>query len=150
MPQSFHILSVHIVFSTKQRRPLLHKAARMRVWPYLSGILHNMGCMDITVGGEADHVHILCNLSKHHASTNIMEELKRDSSKWIKQEFSDLADFYWQNGYGLFSISPSHRDAVQNYILGQEEHHRKEDFKSELLRLLSKYKAQYDETYLWD
>lgn len=150
MPQSLHILSAHIVFSTKERRPLLSQAARPRVWAYLSGILQNLECNAITIGGAADHVHVLCNLSKMHPSAEIMEELKRDSSKWIKREFLDLGDFHWQTGYGLFSVSPSHRDAVQRYILGQEEHHRKEDFKTEFLRILEKYHAQYDPKYLWD
>jgi putative transposase len=150
MPQSFHILNAHIVFSTKQRRPLLHETARPRVWAYLSGILRNQGCTAITVGGVADHVHILCNLSKQHATAVIMEELKRDSSKWIKQEFPDLGGFYWQTGYGLFSVSPSHHEAVRQYISRQEDHHRNEDFKTELLRILKKYQAPYDERYLWD
>lgn len=150
MPQSFHILSAHIVFSTKERRPWLHDIARPRVWAYLSGILQKMDCHAITVGGVADHTHILCNLPKKHATALLMEELKRDSSKWIKQEFSDLQDFHWQTGYGLFSVSPAHREAVRHYILKQEEHHRKEDFKTEYLRVLKKYQSPYDERYLWD
>ncbi len=139
-----------MVFSTKHRRPLLHAAARPRVWAYLAGILQNLGCAEVTVGGVADHVHILCNLSKRHPTAVLMEELKRDSSKWVKQEFLDLKDFYWQTGYGLFAVSHSHRDAVRHYIESQEEHHRKEDFKTEFLRILNKYHAQYDEKYLWD
>jgi REP element-mobilizing transposase RayT len=150
MPQSFHVLTAHIVFSTKHRRPFIHESARDRVWAYLAGILQNMGCLKVTIGGVADHVHILCNLSKQYATAVLLEELKRDSSKWVKQEFSDLPDFYWQTGYGLFSVSPSHQEAVRNYILSQEEHHKKEDFKTEFLRMLHKYHAEYDERYLWD
>jgi putative transposase len=150
MSQSLHILSAHIVFSTKERRPWLTKDIRPRVWAYLSRILLNLECHAITVGGVEDHVHILCNLTKKHATMKVMEVVKKDSSKFVKSLHSTLAPFHWQDGYGLFSVSPSHRDAIRQYILNQEEHHRTETFQEELLRVLKKYEVGYDERYLLD
>ena len=97
-----------------------------------------------------DHVHVLCNLTKKHASMKVLEVLKKDSSKFLKTLDRGLADFHWQDGYGLFSVSPSHVEAVRKYILMQEEHHRNETFQEEFLRLVKKYGAAYDERYLWD
>jgi REP element-mobilizing transposase RayT len=131
MSQSLHVLSAHIVFSTKERRPWLTKDIRPRVWAYLSRILLNLECHSITVGGVEDHVHILCNLTKKHATMKVMEVVKKDSSKFVKSFNATLASFHWQDGYGLFSVSPSHSNAVRQYILNQEEHHRTETFQEE-------------------
>lgn len=150
MPQSLHILSTHIVFSTKERRPWLTADIRPRVWAYLSRILQNLECHSITVGGVEDHIHVLCNLTKKHAPMKVLEVLKKDSSKFVKTLDLHLRDFHWQDGYGLFSVSPSHFEAVRKYILTQEEHHHKETFQEEVLRLLLRYRVQYDERYLWD
>jgi REP-associated tyrosine transposase len=148
MPQSLHVLSV--VFSTKERRPWLAADIRPRVWAYLARILQSLECHAITVGGMHVHVHVLCNLTKKHAPMKVLEVLKKDSSKFVKTLDERLGDFHWQDGYGLFSVSPSHVEAVRNYILKQEEHHRKETFQEEFLCLLKKYGAAYDERYLWD
>jgi REP element-mobilizing transposase RayT len=150
MPQSLHILSAHIIFSTKERRPWLKKNIREQVWAYQSRILQNLECNSITVGGVDDHVHILCNLSKKHATVKILELVKKDSSKFIKTLDRNLAEFHWQDGYGLFCVSPSHFEPVREYILDQEKHHTRETFQEEFLRVLKKYRAQYDERYLWD
>jgi putative transposase len=150
MPQSLHILSAHIVFSTKDRQPWLTPIIRERVWGYQSRILQNLECNTITIGGVADHVHILCNLAKKFPTVKVLEILKKDSSKFVKELDPNLRDFHWQDGYGLFSISPSHFEVVKKYILNQEEHHKKETFQEELLRILKKYNAPYDERYLWD
>jgi putative transposase len=150
MPQSLHILSVHIIFSTKERRPWLDDQIRPRVWAYMSTILQNLECQSITIGGVKDHVHILCNLTKKHAPIKVLEMVKKDSSKFVKALDPKLGAFHWQDGYGLFSVSPSHFDPVRKYILNQEEHHRKETFQEELLRILKTYSAKYDERYLWD
>ena len=116
----------------------------------MSRILQNLECHSITVGGVDDHIHVLCNLTKKHPPMTVLEILKKDSSKFVKTLDAELTPFHWQDGYGLFSVSPSHRDAVQEYILHQEEHHKKETFQEEVLRILKKYGAQYDERYLWD
>jgi REP-associated tyrosine transposase len=150
MPQSLHVLSVHIIFSTKDRRPSLTPEIRERVWAYQSRTLQNIECNSITIGGVADHVHVLCNLTKNLPATKVLEILKRDSSKFIKTLHSTLRDFHWQDGYGLFSVSPSHVEAVRQYIFHQEEHHKKETFQEEYLRILKKYQAPFNEQYLWD
>ena len=150
MPQSLHVLSAHIIFSTKDRRPFITLNLRERLWAYQSRILQNLECDSITIGGVADHVHVLCNLTKKFPTIKILETLKKDSSKFIKTLDSSLREFHWQDGYGLFSVSPSHFEAVRKYILNQEQHHKKETFREEYLRILKKYGAPYDERYLWD
>jgi REP element-mobilizing transposase RayT len=150
MPQSLHVLSTHIVFSTKGRQPWLTADIRPRVWADLSRILQNLECHSITVGGVEDHIHVLCNLTKKHASMKVLEVLKKDSSKFVKTLDVRFQNFHWQDGYGLFSVSPSHGEMVRRYVITQEEHHRKETFQKEFLRLLQRYGVQYDERYLWD
>ena len=98
----------------------------------------------------ADHVHVLCRLGKTMSMARLVKELKRESSKWAKTKAGALADFYWQNGYGAFSVSPAHVEPLRVYIANQEEHHRKETFQDELRRLLTKYGLQWDERYVWD
>jgi putative transposase len=100
--------------------------------------------------GVADHVHILCRLSRTMSIADLVAELKRESSKWIKVRDPRLAKFHWQDGYGAFSISPSHVEALQEYIRTQEEHHRHEGFQAEFRRILEKYEVEFDERYVWD
>src|SRR5579863_3888920 len=102
------------------------------------------------VGGVEDHVHIACQLSKTMDVSSLIKALKQSSSIWAKAEFPDLSAFYWQNGYGAFSISPSHLPGLKRYIESQEEHHRRESFQDEFRRLLKKYAVDYDERYVWD
>jgi putative transposase len=104
----------------------------------------------LIVGGAVDHVHILCRLSRKIAIADLLQALKRDSSKWIKQKDSFLLDFHWQSGYGAFSISPADVPKLRKYIGNQEEHHHKESFQDEFHRLLKKYRIEFDERYLWD
>lgn len=150
MPQSLHVLNVHIIFSTKERRTWLTPEIRERLWGYQSSILQNLECNNITIGGVADHVHVLCNLTKKLPVTKVLEILKKDSSKFAKALAPDVRDFHWQDGYGIFSVSPSHVDDVRKYISQQEEHHKKLTFQEEYLRILKKYNAPFDERYLWD
>jgi len=151
MPQSLVQLYVHIVFSTKDRQPYLHnRDFRQRVHAYLNGVCENHGSPSLKIGGADDHVHILCRLSKTLDIATFIRELKRDSSKWIKDENRELQDFYWQNGYGAFSVSPSHLPALTDYIANQEEHHHTESFQDELRRLSKKYAISIDERYIWD
>lgn len=151
MPQSLVQLYVHIVFSTKDRALFLQDLAiRDGMHKYLHGICDQQKSPAIIVGGAADHVHILCRLSKNSGISGLLRELKRDSSKWIKDENPTLGDFYWQNGYGAFSVSPSHVEALTEYIRNQDEHHRQETFQGEFRRLCKKYGVAIDERYVWD
>jgi len=151
MPQSHAQIYLHIVFSTKDRRMFLEdRSIREDLHKYLGGTCNALGYPVLRVGGVADHVHILCRLGRTISVADLVKELKRDSSQWVKTKAPSLADFYWQNGYGAFSISPSHVEAVRTYIANQEEHHRTESFQDEFRRLLTKYGLEWDERYVWD
>lgn len=151
MPQSLAQLYVHIVFSTKNRQPFLRDAEFwQRTHAYLQGICSNQDSPSLRIGGAEDHVHILCRLSKTLDIATLIRELKRDSSKWIKQENPRLPDFHWQQGYGAFSVSPSHVEALIEYIMNQAEHHRQETFQDEFRRLCKKYGIEIDERYAWE
>jgi len=153
MPQSLCQVYLHLVFSTKGRIPLLQDAQlREELHRYLGGVCRNQESPSIQVGGVADHVHLLLRMSKSISVADLVRELKRDSSKWIKDRSPDpyLQDFHWQAGYGAFSISPSHAEAVSAYIQNQEDHHRQESFQDEFRRMCRKYGIEIDERYVWD
>jgi putative transposase len=151
MSQSLVQIYVHIVFSTKERRPFLQDPIiRGRMHAYLQGICEKQKSPSIAIGGVEDHVHILCRLGKTLDVSALIKALKQSSSIWIKSEFAKQRAFHWQNGYGAFSVSPSHVPALKEYIHNQEEHHRRESFQDEFRRLLKKYGIEYDERYVWD
>jgi REP element-mobilizing transposase RayT len=151
VPQSLSKILVHTVFSTKDRRPFLRDAAlRAETHSYLGGILLNLKCQPIIVGGVADHVHILCALARTCTAADMVKEVKRGSSLWLKTKSARLANFSWQNGYGIFSIGFSQIPAVKRYIARQEEHHRSVSFQDEYRALLARYEIEYDEQYVWD
>ena len=149
MPQSLAKIYLHLVFSTKNREPSPgRRYLRTQCHSYLAGTCKARGSPSLIIGGVADHVHILCMLGREESVAVLIRELKRESSKALKE--IGLPTFYWQRGYGAFSVSPSHVDALKNYILRQEAHHRKESFQDEFRRLLKKYGVEYDERYVWD
>lgn len=151
MPQSLSKLLVHIVFSTKYREPFLHdRVIRERVHAYLAGVCNANGSHALIVGGVADHVHILCDLSRTKTVAELVGEVKRSSSKWIKALSKDLTQFAWQNGYGAFSVGRSGERVVMNYIRNQETHHAARSFKEEFRGVLEKYRVDHDERYVWD
>jgi putative transposase len=151
MPQSLVQLYVHLIFSTKHRQPFLTDPAfRDRTHAYLAGVCKNQDSPALKIGGVADHVHILCRLGSTHDVATLIRELKRGSTKWIKECEPRLAEFAWQAGYGAFSVSPSHIDALLAYIANQEEHHRTETFQDEFRRICLKYSVPIDEQYVWD
>jgi putative transposase len=151
MAQSLGTILVHLVFSTKNRRPFLQdKSLRQEIHLYLGGILANLDCQPIIVGGTADHVHLLCVLSCTNSVAEIVKEVKRGSSLWVKTKSSDLQDFARQSGHGIFSVGFSQIDSVRNYIIRQEEHHRKISFQDEFRTLLKRYEVEFDERYVWD
>jgi REP element-mobilizing transposase RayT len=151
MSQSLAQIYLHIVFSTKDRRPFFQdRYLREEVHQYLGGTCNNLDCPVLRVGGAADHIHILCRLGRTISVAELIRELKRDSSQWLKTKAAALAGFYWQNGYGAFSVSPAHVEAVRAYLANQEEHRRKVTFQDEFRRLLKKYGLEWDERYVWD
>jgi putative transposase len=151
MPQSLVQNYLHVVFSTKERRPFIQDSAiRDETHRFLGGECNKLECPVLRVGGVADHVHILCRLSKTVSVSDLVKEVKRESSLWIKMKSADLANFYWQQGYGAFSVSPGHIAGLIDYINNQEEHHKNETFQDEFRRLLTKYAIEWDERYVWD
>jgi REP element-mobilizing transposase RayT len=151
VPQSLAKILVHTVFSTKDRRPFLRdKSIRDELHRYMGGILTNLNCQPIIVGGVEDHVHLLCALSRTCDAAEMVKEVKRGSSLWLKTKSPALADFAWQNGYGIFSIGQSQIDATTAYIAAQPEHHRKITFQDEFRKLLKRYRIEFDERYVWD
>ncbi|MGL4524129.1 MAG: IS200/IS605 family transposase [Bacteroidales bacterium] len=150
MPHSIAKNYVHIIFSTKNRYPFIDDNIRERLFNYIGGICKNLDCQPLKVGGYKDHVHILCLLSQKIALTKLITEIKSFSSMWVKDQGSEYTKFYWQTGYGCFSVNPTQVDIVINYISNQVEHHKVKSFQDEHLAFLHKYKIKCDEKYLWD
>jgi REP element-mobilizing transposase RayT len=150
MPQSLVKNYVHLIFSTKDRQNLIDKAIQNELYAYVGGICKEIECYPYAIGGVENHIHILCLLSKKVALVDLLKTVKAQSSRWIKTKGKKYQKFYWQKGYGAFSINPSEISFVKDYIYRQEEHHRKKTFKQELLYFLNKYDVAYDERYMWD
>ena len=151
MGQSLAQIYVHVIFSTKNRQPFLRDVEfRPKLHAYLAGICRTHDCPALIVGGVEDHVHLLCRLGKTVEVATLLRELKRGSSLWIKAERPDLRDFYWQDGYGAFSVSPGHVEDLKKYIANQAEHHQRESFQNEFRRICKKYGIEIDERYAWD
>jgi putative transposase len=148
MSQSLARNTVHLIFSTKNRQPFILPAVRDELFNYLGGILKGINCPPIRVGGVADHVHLLFTLSKTVALAKAVEEVKKESSKWAKGKVHPK--FYWQTGYGAFSVSASQEEAVATYIDNQEKHHEKRTFQEEFREFLLKHRVEFDEEYVWD
>ena len=150
MGQSLSKVYVHIIFSTKNRQSLIDEFIKNSLFDYIGGICKRLNCNPVKVGGYKDHVHVLCLLSKHIAQTKLLEEIKRSSSKWIKGKEKKYSNFYWQDGYAIYSVKHTDLDLVSKYIEDQGEHHSKRSFKDELRMLLKKYDIEFDERYIWD
>lgn len=150
MPQSLFYLLTHIVFSTKDRAPVLDVTVRPALHAYLATVARNVDCECFRVGGVADHVHLAVRLSRTITMAQLIEELKTSSSKWLKTQSPALATFAWQRGYGAFSVGPSDLNALLHYIDTQEEHHKTRSFQDEYRAFLKKYEIKYDERYVWD
>jgi putative transposase len=150
MAHTFTRLLTHIIFSTKDRRPFLDADLKSRLFPYLGGIIHAHGGKALIINGPADHVHILASLAAKHSLSNLMRELKADSSGWVRKNFPGQKSFSWQIGYGAFSVSHSNLMEVKKYIANQEEHHQKISFQEEFVVFLKKHEIQYEERFLWD
>lgn len=150
MPQSLSKLYVHLVFSTKDRRPWLQDEVCNQLHAYLGGTLNGLDSPPIEINTQPDHAHLLFLLARTRSIATVVGELKEESSKWLKRTFDGLSSFHWQRGYSDFSVSQSNVDAVRTYIRNQQEHHRKVSFQDELRALLKKHEIEYDERYLWD
>ena len=139
---------LHIIFSTRGRRPLIQSDFRADLFAYVGGIIREMDGTALIVNGTADHAHMLLRVRPAQSSAQIVRVVKANSSRWVREKWS--REFGWQTGYGVFSVSESNVVAVTKYIAEQEEHHRKHSFQEEFVAFLKKNNVAYDERYIWD
>jgi REP element-mobilizing transposase RayT len=150
MPQSLAALYCHVVFSTRNREPLIDPEWEDRLYGYVGGILGNRKCLLLIAGGMPDHVHLLVSLARTWSVADLVRDVKSNSSAWIHEEIPDMRHFSWQDGYGAFSVSVSQLDAVRKYVAGQKEHHARQSYQDEFRAILKRHGVEYDERYVWD
>lgn len=150
MSQSLASLHVHLVFSTKNREPVITDAVRAALHAYMATVLQNRGCAPVLINSVEDHVHLLFDLGRTVPVSQAVEDVKKASSKWIKTQGEEFRTFAWQAGYGAFAVSESNIEAVRLYIANQREHHRKITFQEEYRQFLERHRIKFDERYLWD
>jgi putative transposase len=150
MPGTFSQLLLHVVYSTKHRQPWITPEIAERLYPYIGGIIRAERGVLHNIGGATDHVHLYLRWRPDESISNLLRTVKSRSSTWIHDTFPALRGFAWQEGYSAFSVSKSQEDAVKKYIASQAEHHKKEDFKTELLRFLRAHGIEFDERYVFD
>lgn len=143
-------LTYHVVFSTKGRESNIIGEIRNNVYRYIGGIIRSEGGVMIQIGGMPDHVHILLTLKPIHTISSVLQKIKGRSSKWINDQNLFASQFAWKEGYGVFTVSESQLPRVINYVRNQESHHRRYNFKEEVVRMLSYHHIEYDELYLWE
>ena len=148
MPSTHLALHFHVVFSTKDREPLILPEWKDRFHSFIGGAARALEVIPEAVGGVPDHVHLLLGLRATHSLATVMREIKAVSSRWVHEEIGQTT-FSWQEGYGAFTVSPSHCETVRAYIAGQEEHHRTRSFQEEYVKFLKKCGVGYDERFLW-
>jgi putative transposase len=150
MPQSLSYVLVHLVFSTKDRRPWLKDGIRGEMHAYLASVLNRSENVCVRVGGVADHVHVAVFIARTESLAKLVERLKVSSSKWIKTKGPEFAKFGWQRGYAAFSVGLGDREALVRYVDGQAVHHQRRDFQGEMRAMFKKYGVQFDERFVWD
>jgi putative transposase len=150
MPQSLSSILIHLVFSTKHREPFITPDVEADLHDYMGGIFRRCECPSLLIGGTADHVHALFVLSRTKTVASVVEDVKSSSSKWIKAKGGLWQHFYWQAGYGAFSVSQSGLEKVKSYIANQKQHHGQTTFQDEYRLLCKKYGVEIDEQYVWD
>jgi REP element-mobilizing transposase RayT len=150
MPQSFASITLHIVFSTKNRVPHLTSDVRPDIHHYVGGTIRGNHCAPLAVGGVADHIHLLVGWGREISVVEFVKVVKASSTRWAHDTIPALAGFSWQAGYGAFSVSHDRVDAVRRYIENQEEHHRTVSFQYEYREFLRKHNIEWDERYVWD
>ncbi len=150
MPGTYSQILFHIVFSTKHRTPWITPDVAKRLYPYMGGIIRAEKGVLYSIGGIADHVHLYLRWRPDASVSDLMRTTKARSSRWLHETFPNLPSFAWQEGYGVFSVSKSQEPEVKKYIANQAAHHKREDFKSELLRMLKLHEVEFDERYVFD
>jgi REP element-mobilizing transposase RayT len=148
MGQSLSQLYVHLTFGTKERYPFISEQIEPQLHSYMGGILKNKESPALKINSVPDHVHILFRLSKNYALAKVVEDVKKQSSKWLKEK--GVKGFTWQIGYGAFSVSGSGIDNVKKYILNQKQHHKAKTYKEEIEECIKEYDIiEYDSKYFW-
>ena len=150
MPQSLSSILIHLIFSTKNREPFLTPEIDAELYPYMASILKALKSPALIINGTSDHLHTLFSLSRVATVADVVEEVKTESSKWIKRKGIEFRNFHWQSGYGAFSIGQSQISTVKRYIRRQKQHHRRITFQDEYRKFLKAYDVKYDERYVWD
>ena len=150
MSQTLVKMYTHIIFSTKKHQPFIKPDVEQELHSYIGGVIKQNGGIPFMINTMPDHIHILSTLPKNISLSKFLEEIKRNSSRWIKTKGKVYENFAWQGGYCGLSVSSSKTQAVSNYIANQKEHHKKMTFKEELIKFLKEYGIEYDERYLWD
>lgn len=150
MAQSLAKVYLHLIFSTKNREPLLAEEWRDELFNVLGGTANNLGCQSIIVGGVEEHVHMLFQLGRTITIADAVGKIKSTSSAWVNQTRGLPSPFHWQNGYAVFSVSQSSVESVREYIHNQPEHHKKQSFQDEVRQWLRQYGVEWDERYVWD
>ena len=150
MPQSLSAILIHLVFGTKNREPFITPTIETELHPYMAKVFRELKSPSLTIDGTSDHVHILFSLGRVIKLADLVEEVKTESSKWIKTKGREFRNFHWQRGYGAFSIGQSNVAALKRYIRNQKQHHRRVTFQDEYRKFLKAYGIEYDERYVWD
>jgi REP element-mobilizing transposase RayT len=147
----FSKINLHLIFSTKNQKDLLKSAEiRRRLWAFTVGVCKRLDSEAAIVGGTENHIHILCAFAYRKTVSLFVKEIKRRTLRWIRTHFIELPQFEWQENFGAFSISPSHLDAVKQYIARQSEHHQTATFENEMRTIWKKYNVKCDESTAWD
>jgi putative transposase len=150
MPSTFTNLLYHIVFSTKQREPLIIENLREELYKYIGGIIRGEEGILIEIGGIDDHIHLLVKIKPSISISEMLNKIKANSSKWVNENNKSPRRFQWQEGYAAFTVSESQVPPVREYIQNQEDHHKRISFQDEFIALLEKHGVSYDPRYIWD
>ena len=150
MSQALAKIYLHLIFSTKNRECSIPDDVRCDLHSYMGGILHGLGCSPIEINTEPDHAHILFVMTRTETVSNVVGQIKKSSNDWLRNRDAQFRDFYWQGGYGVFSVSQSNVEEVRHYIRGQREHHKRVSFQEEFRSFLKRYEIEFDERYVWD
>jgi putative transposase len=150
MAGTYHNLIYHVVFSTKNREPMISPQIEEELHRYIAGILQGEGAVLLEIGGTENHVHIVARLKPMHSIPELLRRIKANSTKWINNKQKTQDRFSWQIGYGIFSVSESQLAPVVDYVANQKQHHRKRSFKEELIQLLRRHRIEYEDKYVWN
>jgi putative transposase len=150
MPSTYTNLLYHIVFSTKDRTPLINPEFQEELYRYIGGIIRAEGGVQLEIGGTTDHLHILAKFKPAVSVSDMLAKIKANSSKWVNDHKMKMRKFAWQEGYAAFTVSESQVPIVREYIRNQEEHHRKQTYQEEFIVLLDRHGIEFDPRYIWD